>query len=166
MNAHPLNGWTPIILTLVMALFIQLLPLPEILAMARPAFFCAALLFWTLARPDRAGIVLAWISGLFLDACLATPFGQHGLALSLACFIVISLRTLLDDFPTTQQSLLLIPAFAAYEFVLFWVDGATGRPVGMLWRALPVLTTAMIWPLWVLLMEIVSGYPVTPRHAD
>ncbi|MAA73420.1 MAG: rod shape-determining protein MreD [Salinisphaeraceae bacterium] len=166
MNLDWTQGWLPIVTSLIVALFLQLLPLPETLSMARPAFFCITLVFWTLAQPDKGGILLAWIGGLFLDACLATPFGQHGLALSLACFVTISLRGLLRDFPTPQQSMLLLPAFAAYEFVLFWVDGVTGRPVGVLWRVLPALSTAMIWPLWVLALEFTSGYRVIPRHSD
>ncbi|MDN5862163.1 MAG: rod shape-determining protein MreD [Salinisphaera sp.] len=139
--------------SLVMALLLTLVPLPVWAALARPSFYAATVLFWALYLPRHFGVIAAWCCGLFLDASYAAPLGQYALALALASFVVIKMRGLLWVLPPLQQAIALLPALLLYEFVLFWIDGVSGRGTDPLWRWLPVLSTAAIWPLWSACLE-------------
>lgn len=139
--------------SLVVALVLTFLPLPAWAAIARPALFPATVLFWVLHQPHRVGVLVAWFAGLLLDAGYTTPLGQHALALALAAFIVFKMRDLLWTLPLIQQGVALLPALIAYAFTLFWIDGINGRQVDLWWRWLPVLSTAVVWPLWSLILE-------------
>lgn len=138
---------------LILSLVLILVPLPHWAAMARPLFYPAAIVFWALHQPRRFGIFTAWLCGLPLDVITNALLGQHGLALGLAAFATIKLRDLLLALPIWQQSIVLLPVFALYEFTLFWIDGINGRMIPPLWRWLPVLSTAVIWPIWHIILE-------------
>lgn len=138
---------------LVLSFVLMLVPLPPWAAMARPAFYPATVLYGALMAPRRFGVIAAWFSGLPLDVAFNTPLGQHALALALSAFVVFKMKDLLWNFPVWQQGVALLPVFALYEFTLFWIDGVNGRDVAPLWRWLPALSTAVIWPFWSILLE-------------
>ncbi len=146
--------------TLGVGIVLALLPLPEWAAIMRPAFYVATVLFWVLMQPLRFGVVAAWCCGILIDVLYGTPLSQHGLALAVAAYLVVKLRELLWTFPLWQQALLLLPVFAAYEFVLFWIDGVNDADVDMLWRWLPVVTSTLIWPFWAFCLERVAELEV------
>ncbi|NNC23896.1 rod shape-determining protein MreD [Salinisphaera sp. USBA-960] len=138
------------------SLVVALAPLPTVVAAGRPLFYPATLLFWVLMQPTRFGVGTAWLGGLLLDVIFGTPLGQHALALALAAYATVRLRSILWTLAPLQQLVLLLPIFAGYEFVLFWIDGVMGVSTSMLWRWLPVLTTGLIWPFWSALLERVA----------
>lgn len=146
--------------SLALALLLMLVPLPAWAAIARPAFYPATVLFWTLVQPARFGVFAAWVCGLLMDVVYGTPLGQHALALAVLAFAAFKLKDLFRDAPALQQSILLLPLLLVYEFILFWIDGVGGRSVDPLWRWLPALTTAAVWPLWVVLLERATGTEV------
>ncbi len=57
------------------------------------------------------------------------------------------LRLRLRVFSMLHQSLTIFALLAGYQFVLFWVDGATGYPVTSMGRWLAPVVGALIWPL-------------------
>jgi len=139
--------------SVALSLVLVLIPLPASLAMGRPALYAATVVFWSLMQPGRFGVLTAWCAGLVLDVAYGTPLGQHALALALATFVANKCKDFLVDYPLIQQALVLLPIFGLYEFMLFWIDGVNGHDVDPLWRWLPALTTALAWPLWVLILE-------------
>ena len=149
-----------ILFTLGIGLVLMLLPLPDALAAIRPAIYPATVLFWVLMQPLRFGLVAAWACGILIDVIYGTPFAEHGLALAVAAYIVIKLRSLLWTFPLWQQGLLLTPVFVVYEFVLFWIDGVAGAEVDQWWRWLPVASTVIVWPFWAFLLERIAEFEV------
>jgi len=139
-----------------LSLVITLMPLPTSIAAGRPLMYPATLLFWIMMQPTRFGVGVAWLGGLLLDVLFGTPLGEHGLALALAAYAVVRLRRILWTLAPLQQLALLLPIFAGYEFMLFWIDGVMGQSSAMWWRWVPVLTTAVIWPVWSALLERVA----------
>lgn len=137
-------------------LIVALAPLPEVLAAGRPLIYEATILFWVLMQPARFGVFTAWLGGLFLDALFGTPLGEHALALAIAAYAIIRLRGILWTLAPLQQVLFMLPVFAGYEFIVFWIDGVVGITASMMWRWLPVLTTGLIWPFWSALLERVA----------
>jgi rod shape-determining protein MreD len=142
-----------ILFTLVCSLLLMLLPIPMPVAPARPAFYAMTVLFWIVAQPRLFGLIAAWCCGIALDVLYGTPLSEHGLALAVAAYLVISARRLFWSFSLLQQALAMLPVFALYEFVLFWIDGVAGLATDPLWRWLPAVTSAVLWPLWAFLLE-------------
>lgn len=146
--------------SLGLAIILIMLPLPDWLAPVRPAFFVTTVLFWVLMQPLRFGLGMAWCCGIVIDVLYGTLLSQHGVALAMAAYLVVKLRELLWVFPYWQQSLLMLPVFLVYEFLLFWIDGIAGYDVSPLRRWLPAVTSALIWPFWALCLERIAEMDV------
>ncbi|MGB7757242.1 MAG: rod shape-determining protein MreD [Salinisphaera sp.] len=149
-----------IVVSLAVSLVITLLPMPTAFSAARPAFYTMTVLFWTANQPQRFGPIAAWFSGLAVDVLYGTPFSEHGLAMAVAAYVVVKGRELLWSFPLIQQCLLMLPVFALYEFVLFWIDGVAGLDVNQWWRWLPVFSSALLWPIWAFVLERIAELEV------
>ena len=150
-----------IILSLLLALILSHMPLPDPTNIARPALVLLVAIYWTQFMPSSFGLTAAMLMGLIVDVLSGSLLGQHAFAFVLICYGVAKLRDSMRMFPRWQQGLVLIPLLAIYEFVLFWVDGLSGRPADSLGRWLPILSTALCWPL---LCGLLLPFRSTVRH--
>lgn len=141
------------IVSLLLALLLQLIQLPELLAAARPLCVPLVLAYWALREPRISTLLPAFISGLLLDVLFGTTLGQHALALIAVVYIVERLRSIFILFPLWQATFALIPAWALYSFIMFWIDGVTRHQADDWLRWLPVLSTTLFWPLLFSVME-------------
>ncbi|MGH8528448.1 MAG: rod shape-determining protein MreD [Nevskiales bacterium] len=143
--------------TVLLALLLTLLKLPDTLAVTRPALVLLVLAYWTQAAPSRFGMFIAWGMGLVLDVATAGVLGQHALAMVVSIYVLMRMRGVLRMAPMWQQCLLLLLVVVLYEFVLFWMDGVAGRSADPWYRWVPVLTTPLFWPLFHLLVLNLQG---------
>jgi rod shape-determining protein MreD len=139
--------------SLAVALILQIVELPAALTAARPLWVLATLAYWALSMRELPIMLAAFVLGLLSDAQYNSALGQHALGLVTAAFIVRRLRGFLIMFPTWQLSLALAPVWALYAFMMFWVDGLTHHSADNAMRWLPVLSTALVWPLAALLLN-------------
>lgn len=144
-------------LTIVLAVMLTLLKLPDTLAVVRPAFVLLVLAYWTQAAPGRFGLFIGWGMGLVLDVASAGVIGQHALAMVVSIYVLMRMRGVLRMAPMWQQCLLLVVVVVLYEFILFWMDGVHGRSADPWYRWVPVLTTPLFWPLLHLLVQSLQG---------
>lgn len=145
------------ILSLIAALLLQLVQLPEFLSGARPMWLPLILAYWALTESRTHVLLGAFILGLCADVCFGTTLGQHELALVLVAYFVTRLRPIFVLFPLWQATLALIPIWFGYSFLMFWIDGVTNHRADLWLRWLPVATTSLFWPLVFALLEIVRG---------
>ena len=136
-----------VMLSALAALGLAILPLPDLLDPLRPDFLVLVVYYWSIEQPQAGGLSLAFFSGLALDVVGGVVLGQHALALTLTAAWATHLRLRLRVFSVLSQSLTVFALLTAYQFVLFWVDGATGNPVTAFGRWLAPITGALIWPL-------------------
>jgi rod shape-determining protein MreD len=106
----------------------------------------------------RFGLLASWCAGLLLDVLSGSALGQHALAVVVCAFIVIKLNEFIRSYRIWQQALLFLPIFMLYEFILFWMDGLTGRSAEPLWRWAPVVSSTLLWPPLSLLLRRLSRY--------
>jgi rod shape-determining protein MreD len=137
----------PMALSALVALALAVLPLPSALAVFRPDFLVLVVFYWSIESPRAGGLSLAFFSGLALDVISGMVLGQHALALTLMAAWATHLRLRLRVFSVLSQSLTIFALLAGYQFILFWVDGATGNPVTSFGRWLAPVIGAAIWPL-------------------
>ena len=137
----------PVLLSSLVALALAVLPLPALLESLRPDFLVVVVLYWSIESPRAGGLSLAFFSGLALDVLNGVVLGQHALALTLTAAWATHLRLRLRVFSILSQTLTIFALLSAYQFILFWVDGATGNPVTSFGRWLAPVIGGMIWPL-------------------
>ena len=139
----------PMALSSLVALALAVLPLPSILEAFRPDFLVLVVLYWSIESPRAGGLTLAFMGGLALDVTHGVVLGQHALALTLMAGWATHLRLRLRVFSMLSQCLTIFAFLTGYQFVLFWVDGATGNPVTTFGRWLAPVIGALLWPLLV-----------------
>jgi rod shape-determining protein MreD len=129
------------------ALAFAIIPLPQVLDALRPDFLVLVVLYWSIESPRAGGLGLAFFAGLALDVINGVVLGQHALALTLMAAWATHLRLRLRVFSLLSQSLTIFMLLTLYQFVLFWIDGATGNPVVNFARWLAPIVSAVFWPL-------------------
>jgi len=134
-------------LSIVTAMALMILPMPDALQHLRPDWVALACVYWIIALPQRYGVVMAWICGLFLDVLQGTLLGQHAVALAFTGFMAHKLHLQLRNFPVVQQSLAVAALIFIYHFLLLWLDGIVGTPTStnVLWG--PPLSSMLFWPI-------------------
>jgi rod shape-determining protein MreD len=137
----------PVLLSALVALALAVLPLPAAIDAFRPDFLVLVVFYWSIESPRAGGLGLAFFAGLALDVTRGVVLGQHALALTLMAAWATHLRLRVRVFSVVSQSLTIFALLAGYQFILFWIDGATGNPVTTFSRWLAPLIGALIWPL-------------------
>ena len=139
--------------TVVIALILAVLPLPQWLNIARPYLLLLLVIYWSLSAPRIAGLLFAWLCGLAIDVLKGTTLGQHALAFLLVSFLTHKFQLRMRIFPLSQQTVTVLLLLLLYEFVMFWTDGIIGYPVTIWTRWIPVLTSALLWPVVVAILD-------------
>lgn len=144
-------------LSLLAALLLQLVELPELVSGARPMWLPLVIAYWALTESRVAILFGAFITGLLADVAFGTVFGQQALGLVLVAYFVTRLRPIFVLFPLWQATLALIPVWLFYAFLMFWIDGISSHRADIWLRWMPVLSTTLFWPLVFAMLEIVRG---------
>lgn len=140
-------GWLGIAALLLGALLALIVPLPFFLAPLRPDFVALLVLWLCLLSPRPAGLVVAFLAGLAVDAVHGMLLGQHALAFTVIAYVALKFRLRVRAFPVLQQSAVVFALLALGEFLVFWIDGVTGHAVTEWTRWLGVAVGAACWPL-------------------
>jgi len=145
--AAPRESLLLIYSTAVIALMLTVIPLPNYVAVVRPAFLAIVILYWSTMAPQAGGLLLAFVFGLLLDVIKGAQLGQHALAMCFIGFLAIRLHLLTRAKPIFQQSLFVLLALLLYETLLWAIDGYSGRPMNSPTRWAHALTGALMWPV-------------------
>jgi rod shape-determining protein MreD len=141
------------LLTLALGLAVAVVPLPAVVAPFRPDAIVLVLIYWSLATERRFGLLWALWLGLALDTLSGALLGQHALALLIVMYLVQRFQLQIRVFPASQMTLTIGVLLALYEFVLFWVDGVSGRTVPIAERWGSVASGILLWPLLMLTFD-------------
>ena len=91
--------------SLLAALVLGVLPLPEVLVPLRPYWLALVVAFWVLESPQRVGLGFAFAVGLLADLAFGSLLGEQALRLVIIAFILQRFRARLRFFPLSQQAL-------------------------------------------------------------
>jgi len=142
-----------IALTVVAALILTILPVPEPLLPWRPYLLLLLVIYWSLSAPGRVGLLFAWLCGLAIDLLQGSVLGQHAVAFLLIGFLTHKFQLRMRIFPIYHQTLTVFMLLFAYECVVFWIDGIIGPAITDWHRWLPVLTSTLLWPIMVAALD-------------
>ncbi|WP_022965161.1 rod shape-determining protein MreD [Denitrificimonas caeni] len=140
-------------LTLLVALLLSVMPMPEQIEIGRPLWLALILTFWAIYFPQNIGVLTAWCVGIAQDVLYGTLFGQHALALTIVVFLVLTLQQRLKVFPLWQQSFALLVIYGLAQLVLLWLGTLSGMRPEINYYAWPVLISCLLWP-WLYLVLV------------
>jgi rod shape-determining protein MreD len=139
--------------SLLAALVLSVVPLPEAVAPFRPDWAALVLLYWSLMSPRRFGLLTAFFLGLGLDTLSGALLGQHSLALLIVVYLSQRFYLRIRVFPASQLIIIACVFLTLYEFVLFWIDGVAGRTVPLIERWGPIVSGTVLWAMLLLSLE-------------
>lgn len=147
---NPTQGGWVILLTLIIAMVLSVahLPrwMPDWIGWLRPEWVVLALFFWVIENPDRVGLILVWVLGLFLDVLYSEPLGINGACLATITFVAWSFYERLRMYSVVQQSAVLFLLVAGLELTKAIVNNlAQDTPISAA-LILPAITTTLLWP--------------------
>ena len=145
------NGTQAILISLVVAMFLTILPWPTWAEEFRPQWLAMTLIYWSLALPNRVGVFWGWVVGLVLDVVSGTVLGQHALSLSVTAYLAVELHPRIRVFPLLQQAVSVWVLLLVERLLSLWVMGAAGQPTPTLWYWMPTFVGMLLWP-WVFIL--------------
>ncbi|MGE5153678.1 MAG: rod shape-determining protein MreD [Bdellovibrio bacteriovorus] len=135
-----------VFLTLMVAVLLSILPLPDAGEDLRPQWVALTLIFWALALPDRVGVFWAFGAGLALDVATGTLLGHHALGLSIVVYLALELHARVRIFHLWQQTLFVWILLIVERLLALWVLGATGQPMPSLGYWVSPFVGLLLWP--------------------
>lgn len=156
MNRMRLQGWL-FGASIVVAVLLQLLPLPPALEPFKPYWIALALTYWAIEAPWRVGLGFAFCLGFAADVLVGELLGEQALRLLVLVFIVLRFRARLRFFPLWQQALAVLGLLLNDRVVMLMVRGFAGEPMpaSAFWFA-PVVGM-LAWPFVFLLLDDVRA---------
>ena len=137
--------------SIILALVLQIMPMPVLADQLRPDWVLLVLSYWTLALPNRVNVGVAFINGLILDILLGTSLGVHSIAMCLCIFVLAANYQRLRNYSVWQQAVVIGILTALYHLVIFWLQHLLTDIYFIFEYLWPVLTSMLIWP-WLFLL--------------
>ncbi len=138
-------------ITLVIALMLMIMPLPDWARPYRPEWPALAIIYWCMAMPKNVGVGIAWMLGLCVDVIQGALLGQHALGFAITAYIAIRFHQRVRNYPLHQQAMFVGMILMPYMSISLWILGILGEdPKTWLYWA-PVLTSILVWP-WIFLV--------------
>ncbi len=137
----------PVIVSIIVALMLMVVPLPDWALPFRPDWVALTLIYWAMMLPRTWSVGSAWIIGVVLDVAQGTILGQHALALCFIVFMTVRFHLLMRVFPMQQLTATVFAILAMYQFIMFWVNGVAGINVASVSYWGPVISGTLLWPV-------------------
>ncbi|HAD32826.1 MULTISPECIES: rod shape-determining protein MreD [unclassified Methylophaga] len=147
-----------IYITLLFAILLMLVPLPDTLRYARPEWVAITLIYWAMALPQRVSIGVAWFTGLVMDVVTGGILGIHAFAYALVIYLVGRLHLQIRQYPLWQQAFTILSLVSLVHFIVM-----LSAPITFSWNHwLTVLTSTLVWPfVYAVLRKIRRSFQVS-----
>ncbi|BBF87753.1 rod shape-determining protein MreD [Aquitalea magnusonii] len=136
-----------IFMTLLLAVLVEMIPLPLGSTRWLPDFISLVLLYWLINQPRRVNVGIAFLMGLVADIATAGMLGQHALAYSVTAYLALSRQRQLIMFNLGQQALSVLGLMACNQSIMVVARMLTGSAFVGWSYFLPPLIGALLWPL-------------------
>ncbi|TKB47875.1 rod shape-determining protein MreD [Thalassotalea mangrovi] len=144
------NNTKVIYITILISLIFSIIPLPIALDAYRPNWALLVLCYWSMALPNRLGVLTAWLVGLLLDVLLGSVLGINAFALAMVIYVMVNNYQTIRNFSLWQQSLIIGLFTALYHLLVFWIQRFVFGVDFSMTYLIPVVTSASLW--WVIFL--------------
>ena len=151
-----------IVATLLFAILLTIIPLPEWARYLRPEWVILVLIYWCMATPGRINVGIAWLMGMVVDVIHGNLLGQHALAFAIVAFVTVKLHRQIRVYPLWQQALSVFTLVALNQLFVIWTRGLIDQAPDTWLYWLPSFTSALIWPwLYLILRDLRRKFRVS-----
>ena len=133
-----------ILLTLVIGLMLTLMMLP--LGYIAPEWILLINIYWAVALPSNTKMLLAFVSGFFVDIILGQPLGISSLSYVIFIYVILSLYNSLRYMTVPQQMIMLFLLLIVKQHFYIWTFYMFGLDIDYQTLIISTLTTAVLWP--------------------
>ena len=104
-------------------------------------------IYWALALPSNTKMLLAFVSGLFVDIVLGHPLGISSLSFVIFVYIILSLYNSLRYMTVPQQMIVLFILLIVKQHFFIWTFYMFGLDIDYQTLIISSFVTAALWPL-------------------
>lgn len=152
------------LITLIGALMLAIMPLPDWAIEFRPDWVTLVLIYWAMALPSRIGVTMAWFAGLLLDVSYGTLMGQHAVGMVLVIYVIHLQHQRLRVASLLQQAIVIFFLLLIKQLLILWVDGMLGRAPDSWYYFMPTLTSTLLWPWTYLILRDLRRKFTVDKH--
>lgn len=153
MAVHTFRGLLVIWLSLLLALCLQVMPLPDAWLVWRPDWLGMILVYWCVVSPQRVGVFYGFALGLLLDLIEGSPLGQNALVFSLLAYLSLLLYQRMRAYALVQQAVMVFILLGIVQLVEQWLRTIFGPFSINLAFLLSALIGAVLWPWFFTLLQ-------------
>jgi len=150
-NNKQQQGSIFIVISIIIAIILMLVPLPESIRFIRPEWVVMTLIYWAMALPKRVGVGFAWCTGLIMDVILGGQLGVLAFSYALVVYFVLRFHLQLRQYPLWQQALSIMALVFLVNVISMLVSSRTFDFT--LW--LPAVISTVLWPVMYALLRSV-----------
>lgn len=159
---RPIRGNWFILLTLLISLMLEVVPLPNWIIWLRPQWVLLVIIYWMLALPMAIGFVYAFCIGILLDLLNGTLLGEHAFAMVVIAYLILKLYKLIRVYPMAQQTLMIFLLVLLYRALIFIIQGVIGELPHFTVYWSTVIISMILWPwIFILLRDMRRKFCVT-----
>ena len=134
-----------ILLTLFLGLMLTIMMLP--LGYIAPEWILLINIYWAVALPSNTKMLLAFVSGFFVDIVLGHPLGISSLSFVIFIYIILSLYNSLRYMTVPQQMIVLFILLIVKQHFFIWTFYMFGLDIDYQTLIISSFVTAALWPL-------------------
>ncbi len=145
--------WGYVILTMLLALLLSVIPLPENVKNYWPDWISLLVFYWVLVLPAHLGVMFGWTNGLLEDIISFSLLGEHAIGKALIGAVVAMTSQNVKRFNFIERMFMIFILQSINIAIISWANLlAFDTPIhSVLWQ--PALTTALAWPLVAFLLD-------------
>ena len=134
-----------ILLTLVVGLMLILMMLP--LGYIAPEWILLINVYWAMALPSNTKMLLAFLSGFFVDIVLGQPLGISSLSYVIFIYIILHLYNSLRYMTVTQQMVVIFFLLIVKQHFFIWTFYVFGLNIDYQSLIISSFITGALWPI-------------------
>ena len=150
--------WQAVSLSVVFALLLSMMPLPQWIIPYWPYWLALVMIFWGLETNQMLGLGKAFVLGLVLDLIAGTLLGQHALSLLVLAYLLSLFRNRLRFFPAWQQTLAVLVLLCNDRVIQLWIIIASKGEIPHWDFAIAPFMGAVLWPWLFLMLDLLRRY--------
>ena len=133
-----------ILLTFFIGLMLSLMMLP--LGYIAPEWILLINIYWAMALPSNNKMLVAFVSGFFVDIVLGQPLGISSLSYVIFIYIILSLYNSLRYMTVPQQTIMIFFLFIVKQHFFIWTFYMFGLNIDYQTLIISTFTTSALWP--------------------
>ncbi len=143
------------VISLLVAMVLTILPLPETAEWFRPYWVAMFVIYWAIEAPGLMTMGWAFAAGILLDFLTGTLLGQHALGLVIATYIVHRFRLRLRFFRLWQQAIVVMVVLLNDRIIYTWIHALVYGHTPGWWILIAPFVAMVTWPWLILIMDLI-----------